>query len=112
MRFVVAVSVFRQRRLFVLVRIGEPLARSFAFARRNLEEGFLNPLGDFTAAACADLNFIDGANRSDFGGCAGEEEFVRNVERGALYARLYDRNIQLAANLYNAVASDAGQDGG
>jgi hypothetical protein len=69
----------------------------------------LNALCNFAALACADSDAVNRANRRDFGGGAREEKFVCNVKCGALNARFGDGNFEFAANLYDAVARNAGQ---
>ena len=62
------------------------------------EKFVLNALGDRSARAAADLDAVDRANRSDFGGGAAEENFVRDVKHLARDHLLGDRNSQVAAD--------------
>src|SRR5205085_3455907 len=109
LRGVVAVALRRDR--LVLVDESEPVARRFALARSDLEEDFLDALGDGAASALADRDAINRAYGCDFGGGAGEEKFVGDVECGALYAGFDERDFERAANLDDAVARDARKDG-
>ena len=55
--------------------------RVFGIASGNdIEEALLQAGGDFAAAAAAHRPVVDFAYRRDFGGGAGEEYFVGNVE--------------------------------
>src|SRR6185295_4500250 len=83
---------------FGCVHISEPVARSFAFTFGDLEKGLLNFFSYRTAPARANRNAIYGADGRDFGGGAGEEEFVSHVEGGALNAPFLHDNSQLVTN--------------
>src|SRR5947209_18221246 len=96
---------------FTLAHEGEPRARSFALARSDLEEDFLYALGDGAAAALADRDAVNASYGRDLGGSAREEQFVGDVQSGALNSRLDHRDCERATNLDDAVARDARKDG-
>src|SRR5207253_5257545 len=69
---------------FLFLNISQPGPRRRTLAGSNLEEDFLNLLGDFTASPRTNLNPIDRTNRRNLGGGAAEEKFISHVQRGAL----------------------------
>src|SRR5436305_1554204 len=98
-----------EARLF-RIHVSEPPVRVGNLAVDDVEEGALQRLGDRTAAAAADLNLVDRADRRDFGGGADNEHFVRDVERLAGDIHLGDREAEVAGERRNGVASDAAED--
>src|SRR5450759_4651002 len=62
------------------VNVREPTMRILARSIDHAEEFFLQPLGDGAAAAAADGDPVDGADRRDFGGGAAEEDLVGDVQ--------------------------------
>ena len=75
----------------------------------HLEERFLQFARDRAAAAGADLAPVDFADRRDFGGGAGEEGLVGDVQVVAGDAPRRDRVAQLRGERDHAVARDAHQ---
>src|SRR5260221_2278505 len=55
---------------------------------------------------------VDRANRRDFYGGAGEENFVDDVEHFARDDLFLHGDLQVFGNLHDRIASDAGQDAG
>src|SRR5690348_627966 len=70
-------------------------------------EFILQQFGDGAAAAVADLDFVDGADRSDFDGSAGEKYFVGYVEHFAGNHLFRDGDTQVSADFHHGVARDA-----
>ena len=104
-----AVSVVAGLRLADFVDVGEPRAGGGPLARCDVEEGLLDALCDFAALAVPDFDAVNRADGCDLGSRAGEEQLVGDVERGTLDIAFDDWDFQLATNLYDAVARDAGQ---
>src|SRR5205085_11019710 len=73
------------------------------------EELLLDALGDRPAFAVADRHAIDAPNRSDLGGSAAEEDFVRDVEHLARNESFDDFVSEFARHLDDARARDAGE---
>ena len=88
---------------------GQPAMLIRRVAGDHVEERLLQPLGDGTAAAGADGNLVDAADGRDFGGGAGEEDFVGDVEQLAGQGLLDNREAQVAGDGEHAVAGDAGE---
>src|SRR4029077_9435103 len=78
--------------------------------REDGEEFLLEAFGNGASASGADGDAIDRAQRRDFGGSAGEEDFVGNVEQLARNHLLGDANAKIFAERHDAAAGDARQD--
>src|SRR6185503_13312329 len=76
----------------------------------DLEEALLNLLGNRTTTALPDRNAVDGTDRRYLCGCAGEEEFVCDIQRRPLDRPFFHGDTKFLADLDHAVARDAGQD--
>src|SRR5579864_1231454 len=87
----------------------QPVVAVGFFAAHDRVELFLDCLGDRAHRALADLDLVDGTDGGDFGGRAGEERFVADIEHLARDHLLDDRNVQVARDLQRRVARDAGQ---
>src|SRR4029077_14573619 len=86
-------------------------------AIRNLsadvrEELLLNALRDRSALAVADLYAVDAANRRHLGGGAAEEHFVSDIEHLARDQPFDNVVPEIARDLDDARARDAGEDRG
>ena len=57
----------------------------------------------------ADVDLIDRADGGDFGGGAGEEDFVGKVEKLAGNDLLDDRDAEILGHAQDGVAGDAGR---
>ena len=88
---------------------GEPAVAIRFLAAGEREEFVLDSLGDGTSRPIADGDTIDGANRGDFHSRPAEEELVGDVEHFARNDLFGDRNVEVAAELHDSVASDSGK---
>src|SRR6185436_11120347 len=100
----------RRRRRVRFIDVSEPVARRRSLALGDLEEALLNLLCDRTTPALAHRDAIDGTDRRYLCGCAGEEEFVCDIQRRTLDRAFFDGDTKFLADLDHAVAGDAGQD--
>jgi len=75
----------------------------------DVEERGLDFFGDGAAAADADLHAVQLANRRDFGGGAGKEGFVGDVDLVAGDAFLHNFQAQVFGDVEDGVARDAVQ---
>src|SRR5258708_23346150 len=71
----------------------------------------LQRLGHGPKFALAHSNFIDRANRRDFGGSASEENFVGDVQRLTRNLLLHDLDAEVARDLQHRVPCDAWEHG-
>ncbi len=90
---------------------GEPVEVVFGEAVDDIEEGFVERRGDGAHGAVADEDAIDGAEVGDFGGGAGEEGLVADVEEFAGECLLDDGDAHVAGQREDGVAGDAVEDG-
>src|SRR5690349_12941104 len=86
---------------------GEPFEVLRVAAVHDVEERGLDLLGDRTARAAPDLDAVEFADRRDFGGGAGEERLVGDVDLVARDALFHQRDVQVAADREDRVARDA-----
>src|SRR5208282_1506490 len=71
----------------------------------------LQRLGHGAELALAHGDLVDGTNGRDFGGSAGEKNFVGDVQRLAWYLLLHDLDAEVARDLQHRVARDAWKHG-
>ena len=83
-----------------------------ATAVNRIEVQALQSFGDGAAAAVADGAIVDFADRGHFGGGAGEEGFVGDVDLVAGNAAFGHSKTQFCGQLDDAAAGDAVQGGG
>src|SRR5258708_5381171 len=74
-------------------------------------ELLLDGFSDRSDTAVAHADLVDRTDGRDFGGGAGEEDFVGNVERFARDLLFDNLDPQVASDLHDRVAGDAGQHG-
>src|SRR5690606_31351602 len=89
--------------------VGEPVRIFRRTAIDHIEEAGLDLLGDRPALALADLAVVELADRGDFGGGAGVEGFVGELDVDARKAHGADLVAELARACVHRVAGDAGQ---
>src|SRR5512133_713977 len=92
--------------------LGEPVGVLGIAPVDDVEESTLDLLGDRAARAGADLDPVEFADRRDFGGGAGEEALVGDVDLVARDALLHDLDAQVLADREHGVAGDAVQGAG
>ena len=73
----------------------------------DVKEGLLDLFGEGAAAARADLDAVHLADGRDFGGRAGEEDFIGDVQLVARDALLHHFQAQVLADVHHGVARDA-----
>src|SRR6266581_4483748 len=93
----------------LLPNTSEPRSGRLALAGSNFEESFLNLRGEFAAPATADRNAIDGTNWGNLCRGAAAEQFVRDIESGALNAAFFDRDSHFLTDSDYTVARNTGQ---
>src|SRR6185369_3768521 len=105
-------SQLNRNRLLCLYRNWrKPIVLVGLRAVEDSEELFLQRLRNRSDLSIANLDFVYGANWGDFGGCAGEEDFVADVEHLARDHLLEDRNTKILGQRDDGVAGDARKDG-
>src|SRR6267154_1553160 len=91
---------------------GEPVVAVGLGPAGEGEELFLELARDRPGDSFADLDVIDGANRSDFDSSADEEDFVGDVEHFSRDDLFLYRDVQVFGDLHDGVAGDARKNAG
>src|SRR5437016_8801264 len=91
---------------------GEPVVAIRLAPAGDSEELFLELPCDRSGHTLADLDVIDGADRSDFDGGADKEDFVGDVEHFARNYMFLQGNAQVFRQLRDGISRDARQNAG
>src|SRR5229473_755879 len=102
--------LLRAKRGFLRVHVRQPAVRVGDASVDDVEERALQRFGDRTAAAGADLDLVDGAERRHLGGGADHEHLVGGVERLARNDRLGDGIAEIARERHHRISRDAAED--
>src|SRR5581483_7063281 len=90
---------------------GQPAEAVRHLATNNAVELMLNGACDGSHDAFADADLVDRANGSDFRRRTAKENFIGKIKQFAGYALFDYRNSEIARDLQNRVAGNAGQHG-
>jgi len=91
---------------------GEPVVAVGLATAGDGEKLFLEFSRDGSGDAFANLDVIDGADRCNFDGGTGEEDFIRDVQHFPRDDRLFHGDTKVLRHLYDGVAGDAGKNAG